>query len=43
MAAWVIKERINDLDSLKAFAIDGYSYNPELSDEFTPVFTRKQA
>ncbi len=42
MAAWVIKERINDAADLKAFDLDGYVYNPELSDEATPVFTRKQ-
>lgn len=41
MAAWVIKERINDAAGLTEFALDGYRFNPELSQPQEPVFTRK--
>lgn len=42
MSAWVIKNQIKELDDLKDFAEQGYEYSPNDSDEFNPVYLRKQ-
>ena len=41
MAAWIVKNRINKPEDLKAFDLDDYGYNEAYSNEFTWVFTRK--
>ena len=41
MAAFIIQNRITKPADLKAFDIDGYRYNDDLSSEFDWVFTRK--
>lgn len=43
MTAWIIQNRIRDPSQLGAFDVDGYVYDPGLSAENKPVFTRKQA
>lgn len=43
MSAWVVKNKVKTLKKLVQFDGDGYQYSPELSDEHTPVFLRKQA
>lgn len=40
MAGWIIRNRIDDLDALKDFAIDGYSYDKNASTPEIPVFFR---
>ncbi len=42
MSAYIIKNRLTKASDLLAFDIDGYSYNPSLSTDDAPVFTRKQ-
>lgn len=42
MSAWVIKNRIEKLDSLDQFNVDGYVYSANDSDPLNPVFLRKQ-
>lgn len=37
-ANWIIKNRIEDIDTLKDFNELGYSYNPTLSTETQPVY-----
>lgn len=41
MASYIVKNRINQPEALKAFDIDGYSYSEELSNDNQWVFTRK--
>lgn len=41
MASYIVKNRINKPDDLKSFDVDGYRYNPDLSEGDTWVFTRK--
>jgi cytoplasmic iron level regulating protein YaaA (DUF328/UPF0246 family) len=41
MAAWIIRERLSDVDALREFALDGYRFNKSLSKDHTLVFTRK--
>lgn len=43
MCRYIIDHRIRDPEGLKQFDLAGYRYNPELSDEQTPVFTRQAA
>jgi cytoplasmic iron level regulating protein YaaA (DUF328/UPF0246 family) len=43
MAAWIIRERLDDPSALRAFSEDGYRYSKSLSTDATPVFTRKPA
>ena len=43
MAAYVIQNKMTDRADLLSFDIDGYQYNPKMSTELQPVFTRKQA
>jgi len=40
MARFIIKNRIEDPEQLKAFNVDGYWFNPELSSEEKFVFVR---
>jgi len=42
MSAWVIKNRINNVDNLNQFNLDGYKYSAKDSDPLNPVFLRKQ-
>ncbi|WP_068547815.1 peroxide stress protein YaaA [Thalassotalea crassostreae] len=42
MARFIIENQINDIEQLKSFDVDGYSYNEALSTDAVPVFTRKQ-
>ncbi|MDK1024647.1 MAG: peroxide stress protein YaaA [Gammaproteobacteria bacterium] len=43
MANYIIRNRINQAEDLKAFKTDGYKYNKTLSNEDQWVFTRKPA
>lgn len=43
MAAYLIKNRINTLDGIIRFDLDGYRYSSKESTPDTPVFLRKQA
>jgi len=40
MARWIIQNKITDARSLKNFTEDGYSYNEDLSSEYSWIFTR---
>ncbi|MHB0776908.1 peroxide stress protein YaaA [Halomonas sp. WWR20] len=40
MSAWLIREKIEDVDALVTFAGGGYRYNPAMSQGDTLVFTR---
>lgn len=40
MAAWLIRNRIEDAAALSSFTSEGYVYNPRLSSAGKPVFTR---
>lgn len=42
MARWAIDHQVMDAEELKYFDRDGYGFAPELSDETTWVFTRRQ-
>ena len=42
MARYMIKNRIEDSEGLKAFNADGYQYRAHLSEGDRWVFTRKQ-
>lgn len=43
MASYIIKNRVNNLDEITQFSIDGYHYSQSESTHNTPVFLRKQA
>ena len=43
MSSWVIKNQVDDLDTLLSFNGAGYEYSPENSDPLNPVFLRKEA
>jgi len=43
MARFIISNRIETVEGLKDFDLDGYGYRPELSDDKKLVFTRKAA
>ena len=43
MAAWAVKNKITKPADLKKFKVAGYSYDKELSDDASWVFTRKEA
>ena len=43
MARFIINERIERIEDLQAFAVEGYAYNAALSTEDEPVFTRSAA
>ena len=42
MAAWIIKNRIEEASELSTFGLDGYRYSKTESTEEKPVFLRKQ-
>lgn len=42
MAAWMIRERLDDPEGLKDFDVAGYAYNASLSEGDTLVFTRTE-
>lgn len=42
MAAWAIQNKVAQPDELKQFSENGYSYDEELSDDTSWVFTRKE-
>ena len=42
MARYIIDEQINEVEQIKHFSREGYSYNPALSNQAEWVFTRKQ-
>lgn len=42
MASFVIKNRINDVESLKTFSAEGYLYSEEESEPNQPVFLRDE-
>ncbi len=41
MAAWLVKERVTDVDQLSKFDGMGYAYDPDRSSDERPVFTRR--
>ncbi|MCC2636501.1 MAG: peroxide stress protein YaaA [Moraxellaceae bacterium] len=41
MAGWIVRQRLSDPVALPEFDLDGYGYNPRLSEGDTLVFTRK--
>ncbi|MCP5074569.1 MAG: peroxide stress protein YaaA [Rhodobacteraceae bacterium] len=43
MARYMMQNRINTVDGLKAFDLDGYGFRPEFSDEISLVFSRNAA
>ena len=43
MARYMITNRVKSFDGVKDFDLDGYKFQPKLSDETTPIFTRKAA
>ncbi|MBS9403004.1 peroxide stress protein YaaA [Halomonas sp. TRM85114] len=43
MAAWIIRQGVNDPEALKDFDVAGYRFNAALSDADTLVFTRAEA
>lgn len=43
MSAWMIHQRLDDPQGLKAFDVDGYRFNAILSEGDTLVFTREEA
>lgn len=42
MSAYMIKNRLRDVEAIKQFTVAGYRYNPERSDANEWVFTREQ-
>jgi cytoplasmic iron level regulating protein YaaA (DUF328/UPF0246 family) len=40
MTRFILENDINEIENLQAFDLDGYAYNPRLSAEGKPVFTR---
>ncbi|MBU2886311.1 peroxide stress protein YaaA [Gilvimarinus agarilyticus] len=42
MSAYIIANRIKDAEQIKAFDMDGYAFDPELSSQRDWVFTRRQ-
>ncbi|MCT8468189.1 peroxide stress protein YaaA [Chromohalobacter canadensis] len=43
MAAWMIRQRVDDPEDLKRFDVGGYRFNSGLSDGDTWVFTRRES
>ena len=41
MASYIVKNRINKPEALKAFTTDGYRFNDDFSTDTQWVFTRK--
>lgn len=42
MAAWLLQNRIRHPDDIRAFDVDGYVFNADLSTPQSPVFTRAE-
>jgi cytoplasmic iron level regulating protein YaaA (DUF328/UPF0246 family) len=42
LSAWIIRNRIEDINELSRFDSDGYKFDKSLSAPQSPVFTRKQ-
>jgi cytoplasmic iron level regulating protein YaaA (DUF328/UPF0246 family) len=42
MARYLITNRVTDMDGIRDFSANGYSYNPGLSESNKPVFTRPE-
>lgn len=42
MSAWMIRQRLDDPEGLREFDVDGYRFNPTLSEGDTLVFTREE-
>ncbi len=42
MTNWIIRNKIENSEALKSFDVDGYSFNPSLSDEKQWTFSRPQ-
>jgi cytoplasmic iron level regulating protein YaaA (DUF328/UPF0246 family) len=42
MSAWIIRNRIEDINALSRFDVDGYKFDKSLSTPLSPVFIRKQ-
>ncbi len=40
MTRFIVENNINEIESIQAFDADGYAFNPRLSKNGTPVFTR---
>jgi len=40
LTRFIIKNKINDPEEMKAFDLEGYYYSPEMSSETEPVFLR---
>ena len=43
MARYIIENRIDNVEDILSFNLDGYSYDSALSNESKPVFTRSQS
>ena len=43
MTSYIIKNRLNNIKDLQNFQEAGYEYNPELSNQANPTFTRRLA
>ena len=42
MARFIIENRIDSMDQILKFDLAGYKYDPSLSEDVKPVFTRAQ-
>ncbi|MCL4103794.1 UNVERIFIED_CONTAM: hypothetical protein GTU68_029111 [Idotea baltica] len=42
MTSWVMRHRVDAVETIKEFDLDGYAYHPELSEGGEWVFARKQ-
>jgi cytoplasmic iron level regulating protein YaaA (DUF328/UPF0246 family) len=42
MARYIVENQIADLEDLLSFSSGGYCFNPELSTETAPAFTRPE-
>ena len=43
MARFIIQNKIDNIEGIKGFNLEGYSFDESLSSEFEPVFVRAQA
>ena len=43
MARFIIQNKIDNIEDIKGFNLEGYSFDESLSSEFEPVFVRAQA
>ena len=43
MARYIIENRIDNVEDILSFNLDGYSYDSALSNDSKPVFTRSQS